>query len=84
MVKASVFGIMALLLKVANAQLAAAIAHQIAGKLSQELKGAFWGTVDENEKAAHKDGLEITDNKEINGGTDGARTRDLQRDRLAF
>ena len=38
----------------------------------------------ENEKAAQQDGFETTDNKEINGGADGTRTRDLQRDRLAF
>lgn len=38
----------------------------------------------ETEKS-HPDGdSQITDYKEINGGADGARTRDLQRDRLAF
>ena len=41
-------------------------------------------TVAKNEKVAPKDDSEITDNKEINGGADGTRTRDLQRDRLAF
>ncbi len=56
----------------------------IAGKLLEELEGTNWGTGAENEKAAPKDGSETTDNKEINGGADGTRTRDLQRDRLAF
>lgn len=37
-----------------------------------------------NEKTAESGGLKITDNKDINGGVNGARTRDLQRDRLAF
>ena len=41
-------------------------------------------TVAENEKEPSGDNSEITDNKEINGGADGTRTRDLQRDRLAF
>ena len=40
-------------------------------------------TVVKNEKAAQADGSQTID-KEINGGVDGARTRDLQRDRLAF
>ena len=40
--------------------------------------------MDKNEKAVHKDGSETADNKKINGGADGTRTRDLQRDRLAF
>ena len=60
----------------------------IAGKLVEELErgdsGTKRATSPENEKAAHEDGSETADNKEINGGTDGARTRDLQRDRLAF
>ena|GEM_PF-1874469 len=56
----------------------------VAGKLSEELGGTNWGTLDKNEKAAHKDGSETVENKEINGGADGIRTRDLQRDRLAF
>ena len=38
----------------------------------------------ENEKTAHEAVSETTDNKDVNGGADGARTRDLQRDRLAF
>ena len=38
----------------------------------------------EDEKVAQTGDLETTDSKEINGGADGARTRDLQRDRLAF
>ncbi len=56
----------------------------IAGKLLEELEGTNWGTSPENEKAAPKDGSETTDNKKVNGGADGTRTRDLQRDRLAF
>ncbi len=56
----------------------------IAGKLTEELEGTFWGTGTEKEKVAAKDDSESTDNKEINGGADGTRTRDLQRDRLAF
>ncbi len=43
-----------------------------------------WGTGVENEKTADADGLENTDNKDVNGGADGTRTRDLQRDRLKF
>jgi len=38
----------------------------------------------ENEKTVENDGSETTDKKEINGGADGARTRDLQRDRAKF
>ena len=60
----------------------------IAGKLVEELEntasGTFWSQSPENEKAANEAASETTDNKEINGGADGARTRDLQRDRLAF
>ncbi len=60
----------------------------IAGKLIDELSntdsGTFWATSAENEKTADNDGLETPDNKGINGGADGTRTRDLQRDRLAF
>lgn len=58
----------------------------IAGKLVDELeeKGTFLGTLPKNEKAAQQDSSENTDSKEINGGADGTRTRDLQRDRLAF
>jgi len=56
----------------------------IAGKLTEELEGTFWGTGAEKEKVAAKDDSETTDNKGINGGADGTRTRDLQRDRLAF
>ena len=37
-----------------------------------------------NEKVAQIDDSETADFKEINGGADGTRTRDLQRDRLAF
>jgi integrase len=64
----------------------------IAGKLIEELEGTKKDTekdtkrdtVAENEKTADEAASETTDNKEINGGADGARTRDLQRDRLAF
>ncbi len=58
----------------------------IAGKLVDELegKGTFLATSPENDETADEGGLETTDNKEINGGADGTRTRDLQRDRLAF
>ncbi len=56
----------------------------IAGKQAEELEGTNWDTGKENEKVAQKDDSETTDNKEINGGADGTRTRDLQRDRLAF
>jgi hypothetical protein len=35
-------------------------------------------------KSPQTDDSQTTDDKEINGGVDGARTRDLQRDRLAF
>jgi hypothetical protein len=37
-----------------------------------------------SEKAALPDGSETADSKETNGGADGARTRDLQRDRAKF
>ena len=64
----------------------------IAGKLIEELEGikkdtekdTKRDTVAENEKTANEAASETTDSKEINGGADGARTRDLQRDRLAF
>jgi len=60
----------------------------IAGRLVEELEncdsGTFWSQSPENEKVAPKDDSETTDNKEVNGGADGTRTRDLQRDRLAF
>ena len=46
--------------------------------------GTKMGTLPKNEKVAPKDDSQTTDNKEINGGADGTRTRDLQRDRLAF
>ena len=56
----------------------------IAGKLVDELeeKGTFLGTLPKNEKVAQSDDSETTDSKEINGGADGTRTRDLQRDRF--
>ena len=58
----------------------------IAGKLVDELEGMAtkMATSPENEKSRPTDDLETTDNKGINGGADGTRTRDLQRDRLAF
>ncbi len=60
----------------------------IAGKLVEELENidsdTFWSQVDENDESHQTAASEITDNKEKNGGADGARTRDLQRDRLAF
>lgn len=58
----------------------------IAGKLADELEGlcTFSSPTSENEKAADEGDSENTDNKGINGGANGTRTRDLQRDRLAF
>jgi integrase len=56
----------------------------IAGKLLEELGDTKRDTVPENEKAVPTDGSETADSKNVNGGADGARTRDLQRDRLAF
>ncbi|HEY0429707.1 MAG TPA: hypothetical protein VGC76_18135 [Pyrinomonadaceae bacterium] len=58
----------------------------IAGKLADELEGmgTFLATSPENEKSSPEDKLETADSKEVNGGADGARTRDLQHDRLKF
>ena len=60
----------------------------IAGKLGEELKttdfGTKWSQSPENEKSSSGDDSETADSKEINGGADETRTRDLQRDRLAF
>jgi hypothetical protein len=58
----------------------------IAGKLVEELegKGTFLGTLPKNEKTANEAASENTDNKDVNSGADGARTRDLQRDRAKF
>jgi integrase len=58
----------------------------IAGKLVDELEGLATktATTPENEESRQNDGSETTDNKGVNGGADGTRTRDLQRDRLAF
>ena len=53
----------------------------IAEKLENELGGTKLATSAENEKSSSESVPEITDSKEINGGTDGARTCDLQRDR---
>ena len=41
-------------------------------------------TASENEKAATEATSETTDSKDVNGGADGTRTRDLQRDRAKF
>ena len=56
----------------------------IAGKLLEELGGTKRDTIVQNEESHQNGGLENPDNKGVNGGADGARTRDLQRDRLAF
>jgi len=56
----------------------------IAGKLVEELEGTNWGTGGENEESRQADGSPTSVNERFSGGTDGARTRDLQRDRLAF
>ena len=49
-----------------------------------ELDGTKRATSAENEKSRPNDDSETADNKVISGGADGTRTRDLQRDRLAF
>lgn len=56
----------------------------IAGKLVEELEGmgTKMATSPEMQESRQNDGSESADNKEISGGTDGARTRDLQRDRI--
>ena len=56
----------------------------IASKLEDRFDVHNLSTLEENEKAADEAASETTDSKEINGGADGTRTRDLQRDRLAF
>ncbi len=56
----------------------------IAGKLMDELDGTKRATLLENEKSRDTRDSETTDSKLISGGADGTRTRDLQRDRLAF
>ena len=56
----------------------------IAGKLMEQVKGTNWNTGGENEKSSSETIPETADSKDINGGADGVRTRDLQRDRLAF
>ena len=48
----------------------------------RSILGTFWGTGEENEKAILPDSSETPDSIDDNGGADGARTRDLQRDRL--
>ena len=54
----------------------------IAGRLTQELEGTFWCTVDENEKSHLDDDFKTPGFIDDNGGADGTRTRDLQRDSL--
>jgi integrase len=56
----------------------------IAGRLTEELEGTNWGTAPEKEKSRQDDDSEPIDSIDVNGGADGTRTRDLQRDRLAF
>ncbi len=60
----------------------------IAGKPVEELKnndpGTFWPQSPENEKVACVGDPKTTDNKDDNGEVDGARTRDLQCNRLKF
>jgi hypothetical protein len=46
--------------------------------------GTFWATSPQNDESRQNDGSKSTDSKVINGGADGARTRDLRRDRLKF
>jgi integrase len=57
----------------------------IAGKLVDALEnnnsGTFWSHPGKKEKTAPKGGWNNIDIKAINGGADGTRTRDLQRDR---
>ncbi len=43
-----------------------------------------WDTGEQNEESRAGDDSGTIDNKLISGGADGTRTRDLQRDRLAF
>ena len=50
----------------------------------RSILGTFWGTVDENKKSHLDDDSKTPGFIDDNGGADGARTRDLQRDRLAF
>ncbi len=56
----------------------------IAGKLVNELEGTNWGTGGETQESRTEGGSLSSTNEGFSGGTDGARTRDLQRDRLAF
>ncbi len=48
------------------------------------MEGTNWDTGEQNEESRAGGDSETTDNKVISGGADGTRTRDLQRDRLAF
>ena len=50
----------------------------------RSISGRFWGTLDENEKSHLDDDSKTPGFIDDDGGADGARTRDLQRDRLAF
>ena len=56
----------------------------IASKLIGELEIIKKETDCGNKESRQNDGSKITDSININGGADGTRTRDLQRDRLAF
>ena len=59
----------------------------IASKLVTELEGKMgtkMGTLPETKESRQDGDSQTTDNKGDNGGADGTRTRDLQRDRLAF
>jgi hypothetical protein len=46
------------------------------------LDSTFWDTVDENKKSHLDDDSKTPGFIDDSGGADGARTRDLQRDRL--
>ncbi len=52
--------------------------------LMRSIWGTFLGTVDEKEKSHLDDDSKTPGFTDDNGGADGTRTRDLQRDRLAF
>lgn len=56
----------------------------IASKLEGNLKDTFLTPSAENENSSPKINSGTADSIDVNGGADGARTRDLQRDRLAF
>ena len=60
----------------------------IAGKLVEELEsndsGTFWSPSAENEESRQSGGFQNPDSTGFSDGADGARTRDLQRDRTKF